>query len=85
MLNSKVAKKSKLYWQCRRGMLELDLLLQVFLDRDYDDLSNQEQVVFQHLLEYQDQMLLNYLLGRSVPLDGAVARVVNKIRRASDA
>jgi len=71
---------ARLAWQCRRGMRELDLLLQQFLDRSYPTLAVHEQIDFVRLLEYPDQLLLEYLLGRMVPSDPALASLVSQIR-----
>ena len=71
----------RLAWQCRRGMRELDLLLQQFLDRSYATLAVNEQMDFVRLLEYPDQLLYEYLLGRMVPSDQALAALVVRIRK----
>ena len=42
-------------WQCRRGMLELDLLLNNFVDKKVNTLSEQEKQSFELLLSYPDQ------------------------------
>ncbi len=75
------AERARLYWQCRRGMLELDLLLQAFLDGQFDTLNAPEQQAFSDLLGYPDTVLLEYMLGRMIPTDKAIADVVAKIRR----
>ncbi len=72
--------RARLAWQCRRGMLELDWLLQDFLERDYGSLSNNERDAFNVLLAYPDQLLLEYLMGRMVPTDPTLAHVVRRIR-----
>jgi antitoxin CptB len=79
---SHVSPLSQLKWRCRRGMLELDLLLQGFLERGYEMLSAQERETFQELLNYPDQDLLEYLMARAMPTDKDVADVVNRIRNA---
>lgn len=76
---------SKLRWRCRRGMLELDLLLQGFLDHGYSSLAEQGQEAFQQLLTYPDQDLFEYLMARALPTDKDVADVVNCIRNANHA
>lgn len=50
--------QSKLYWQCRRGMLELDLLLKDYLDNHYPHANAQQQARFLSLLELEDIELL---------------------------
>ena len=72
----------RLRWQCRRGMLEVDLLLNRFLESEYGELTDEEKRRFVSLLEYPDQVLLEWLMGREKPADGGVAHVVDKIRNA---
>ncbi|HEC18108.1 MAG TPA: succinate dehydrogenase assembly factor 2 [Gammaproteobacteria bacterium] len=77
--------KNRLHWQCRRGMLELDDLLQGFLHSGFDELNNQECEYFEQLLTCPDNLLLEYLMGRTVPADPNIADVVRKIRTAAQA
>ncbi len=70
----------RLRWQCRRGMLELDLLLQGFLDGGYRALSTAERQAFRTLLDYPDQVLLEWMMGRERPVDKEIAGVVDRIR-----
>jgi antitoxin CptB len=72
--------KARLYWQCRRGMRELDLLLQEFLDHGWSGLSPPARAAFVRMLDYPDALLLEYLMGRRVPSDREVADVVVRIR-----
>lgn len=72
--------RARLAWQCRRGMLELDLLLQAFLDDQYDALTLDERRAFECLLNYPDQLLLEYAMGRLLPADPALAHVVIRLR-----
>lgn len=74
---------SRVYWQCRRGMRELDLLLQTFLDKGFAELSKSEKKKFDELLEYPDTLLLEYLMGRMTPTDPKMAAMVDKIRHAN--
>lgn len=78
-------RRARLAWQCRRGMLELDLLLQDFLDEHYDGLTAAEQHSFELLLTYPDQLLLEYAMGRRLPADPALAHVVTRLRAAPPA
>lgn len=74
---------SRVYWQCRRGMLELDTLLLGFMDKGYKGLSKDRKQVFDELLACPDQLLLEYLMGRVVPIDTEIADVVKQIRDAA--
>ncbi len=75
----------RLRWACRRGMLELDLLLGGFAENGYDVLSPAEQRTFQRLLDYPDQQLYELCLGQRDAPDQDAARVIAKIRRAAAA
>ena len=73
---------SRLRWQCRRGMLELDLLLHRFLDTGFPRLDPAARADFVRLLGYQDQIIHGWLMGRAVPADAALRRLVAEIRAA---
>lgn len=72
---------SKLAWRCRRGMLELDLLLIPFFDAHFSDLSHDDQVIFQRLLECTDPELYTWLIGADSPEDKELQRIVGIIRQ----
>lgn len=71
----------RLVWQCRRGMRELDLLLGGFLEHGYAALAPDERKAFEHLLEYPDQLLFDYLLGGMPASDPAIAALVRRIKQ----
>ena len=54
----------RLRWRCRRGLLELDIILQGFLERHLEHLDGQERAALGELLEYPDNDLLDWALGR---------------------
>lgn len=74
---------ARLYWQSRRGMRELDLLLQGFLDRAGPGLTVPEREMLMRLLEYPDALLYEYLIGRSAPSDRELVGVIRRIRDAA--
>ena len=76
---------ARLRWRCRRGMRELDRLLEQFLDSSYSELSPAERGRFAEFLELPDPELYAYLLGRKLPEDPDLARVMECIRRVSPA
>ena len=71
---------SRLRWQCRRGMLELDALLGDFLDAHYHDLKPHELAVLKDVLTYPDQLLFDYFFGNGKPTDKDVSHVIERIR-----
>lgn len=74
------AEHRRLRWQCRRGMLELDLLLLAFIDRDYAHLSPEQQVDFRRLLAVEDQTLHTWLLSQAAPAEPGLRALVEQIR-----
>ncbi len=75
--------RSKVRWQCRRGMRELDVLLLGFFDARYDTLSKKEKNTFLSLLSYPDNELLEWLMARSKPKDSGLNHVITQIRNAA--
>lgn len=76
---------ARLRWQCRRGMLELDLLLERFIDYGYSQLTAPERAVFREVLNYADQDLFEYFFGHRLPDNKDVAHVIERIRLTSAA
>lgn len=84
LFTSDLAKdEARLSWQCRRGMLELDLMLETFVEKCYDDLPIKTKHAFHQLLKCQDQFLLDYLLGQEIPTNKDVADVAKQVRDAA--
>lgn len=72
-------KINRLRWQCRRGMLELDLLLLPFFDRHYLCLNEAERALFEQLLNYQDPDLYQILLRQKQVEDPSLRILVESI------
>lgn len=70
---------SRLRWRCRRGMRELDVVLQRYLDARYAEAPEAERAAFEELLEEQDPLLLSYLTGREKPEDSLQADVISRL------
>ena len=70
---------SRLRWRCRRGMRELDVVLQRYLDIHYGAASAAEQRAFEELLDQQDPQLLSFLMGREQPTDPDQVHVIAKL------
>ena len=70
----------RLRWRCRRGQLELDLMLDGFLKQHYPKLSAPEQAAFERLLELPDTALQGYLQGQDCPAK-EFEEIVRKIRQ----
>ncbi len=77
---SNEAINKRLLWSCRRGMLELDLLLKDFIYQGYNSLELPDRKIFKILLDYPDAVLFDLLMGKSIAADEGIASVVKKIR-----
>ena len=82
-MSKQLAEYSELKWRCRRGMLELDILLNSYLDKNYSTMSPQQGDVFSEVLDYPDQVLFDLLLGNMQSSDARVNRLVSEIQRIS--
>lgn len=70
----------QLRWACRRGMLELDLLLGHFLEEKFLKINEFEQNKFVELLDEPDPILFFWLTGKTSPDDADAALLINMIR-----
>jgi antitoxin CptB len=66
-------------WRCRRGMKELDFVLNGFLDQCWDDLSHQDKQLLDDILEQQDMLLWYWFSGQEQPQDPAIKSLVKRI------
>lgn len=73
--------KARLRWQCRRGMLELDAILQPFFDRYFTQLSPTQQKEFERLLTFSDQELFSWFIGSAKPDDPHLAELIEHIKK----
>lgn len=93
MLNAEIlreAEQRRLAWRCRRGMLELDIVLQRFVSHHFDGLTLAEMAHFDVMLELPDNHFWDLiqevsspsLLAKSGlrPMDADQQSVLNKLR-----
>ncbi len=77
------AEYKRLCWHSRRGMLELDLILEPFVRERYPGLPEADQARYRRLLACEDQDLFAWFLGRVVPEDEELARIVAVVLAAT--
>lgn len=66
----------RLRWACRRGMLELDLILEPYVLERFDHADPEEQRKFIKLLECSDQDLFDWFLKKSDPNDAEISSMI---------
>lgn len=72
---------SRLRWLCRRGMKELDVLLERFCHHELDRLDAAALDDFQSLLNLEDPDLYDVLIGGRQLADPALNALANRINR----
>ena len=72
----------QLRWRCRRGMRELDVLLERYLRERYPSAPAVEQQAFAALLEEPDPQLFAYVVQREAPADPEWVKVIASLRNA---
>jgi antitoxin CptB len=68
------ADKNRLSWKCRRGLLELDIVLHRYL------LKHPEDNTLSELLDLADNDIWDYVSGRSEPVDERYRATVERLR-----
>ena len=70
---------NRMRWAARRGMLELDLVLEPFVSNRYAELEESDRRRFSELMLCEDQDLFRWFMGREQPEDEELAAIVKQI------
>jgi len=73
----------RLLWRCRRGMKELDILLERYVRSQVAQASAEDRATLKQLLDLPDPELADYLFGHIPVSDLPTARLVAAIRGRS--
>lgn len=73
--------KKQYRWQCRRGLKEVEVVLNDYLERFFDDAPAEHRALFARLLEEQDADLFEWFTGRSRPDDSGLAEYIEHVLR----
>ncbi len=82
-MNSEVKKAEarRLAWRCRRGLLELDIVLQRFVALEFTNLSSQELTALDALLALPDNDFWDLLVNEKVVItDKSTKKIILKIK-----
>ncbi len=71
--------RARVKWACRRGMLELDVILMPFFDMCFDELNDQEKNEFVDLLACDDPDLFAWFMGYQECQQPTLKAMVEKI------
>jgi antitoxin CptB len=75
-----MSEADRVRWQCRRGLLELDLVLAAFVERHLERLDARQIELFEELLDQPDNDLLDLVMGRAEPVDQRCKPVLDLLR-----
>lgn len=67
-------------WHCRRGLLELDLILEKFTGRHLETLDAGALAKFKELLAFADNDLFDLIMGRTAPPDDRYDELIKLLR-----
>jgi len=70
----------RIRWHCRRGLLELDLILNRFNERYLERLSTEDRKTFESLLEEDDNDLLDLVMGRAELASERYRKILNMLQ-----
>lgn len=70
----------RVHWRCRRGLLELDIVLGRFVETHYANLTESERQIFEVFLDMPDNPLWDLLSGRQGEVSGEQAVLLEKIK-----
>lgn len=73
----------RLRWLCRRGMKELDVLLEAFLARHQATLEQGKFPEFEDLLVTEDDLLWDWIQQSRTPIPERFASVITELRRGT--
>ncbi len=74
--------EKRIRWRCRRGMKELDVMLERYLASGYGALHAEDRGDFARLLDALDPELFSWLSGIGLPADPRLQCIVMHIRGA---
>lgn len=68
---------NRIKWQCRRGMRELDVIIEPFFEEDFSSLDEDLKRIFVRILNESDLMLFRWLLRGETPKDYDYIRLID--------
>ena len=71
----------RLRWDCRRGMLELDIVLAQFMEQNFERLTPHEVEAFKDLLAYSDPDLWRLIQSNEFSVNDNVTKVLQLLRQ----
>lgn len=74
--------QARMRWRCRRGMLELDIVLQRFIDKHYVQLNEHQHEQLETLLSLPDHDLWDMIICNSDAPDEALKPLLKLLQQS---
>lgn len=88
MINAEImkdAEQRRLAWRCRRGLLELDIVLQRFVNQQFGGLTLDEMHHFDAMLDWPDNEFWDLIQGIKTQSNQSIQAVLNKLKTSLQA
>lgn len=70
----------RMLWRCRRGLLELDIVLQRFIETSHEQLDQQQLTALEELLDYPDNDLWDLVTARTETTNASQHAMLTMLR-----
>ncbi len=72
--------KKRLIWLTRRGIREMDLLFKQYIKEHYDQLTDEQLLTLESLLNEADLDIMDWIIGRREPSNPDYLKVLNEMQ-----
>ena len=73
----------KLRWKSRRGMKELDVLLEAFFEQQAESLLADDWPQLEEFLDQEDDVLFDWISGRNLPANPDMLNLIDTLTDAT--
>ncbi|MEQ1532049.1 MAG: succinate dehydrogenase assembly factor 2 [Sideroxydans sp.] len=80
MSNEDSVELQRMRWRCRRGLLELDIVLGRFIEQHYVQLNNEQRIIFDELLDLPDTHFWDLITGSKAPTHAHQSEVLEWLK-----
>jgi antitoxin CptB len=82
-MNNGVYRLKRLRWKARRGMKELDVLLEAFFAKQADSIREGDWPQLETFLAQEDDVLFDWISGRDLPSDNDLLVLIKTLTHAN--
>ncbi len=75
---------NRVRWLCRRGMKELDIVMNRYRENNYDTRSTEDKQHFREFLGLDDPDIFSWIMGRGQPENPHYATIIKQLQNMFD-